>query len=209
MTLQNRLIKFISYKGMTVRAFEDSVGLSNGAVSKMGENTRRSTLDKISNTYPDLNMIWVRTGEGEMLTTARKANQSDDFISTRPRIPFDAAAGSLSLLTESVSEFECERFPIIDRFPQYDFTIMVKGDSMEPEFKSGDEIACRFIIQPSFIQWGRPHVLDTKQGVVLKRIYDGGNSILCKSDNQDYKNFEIPKTEILHIALVVGSVRLY
>ncbi len=34
---------------------------------------------------------------------------------------------------------------------------------MEPEFHSGDEIACRFIVEPSFIQWGRPHVLDTTQ----------------------------------------------
>ncbi len=80
---------------------------------------------------------------------------------------------------------------------------------MEPEFQSGDEIACRLIDQPSFIQWGRPHVLDTTQGVVLKRIYNKTNTILCHSDNNLYQDFEIPKGDILHIAIVVGTVRLY
>ncbi len=122
---------------------------------------------------------------------------------------FEAAAGSLSIITQSISETECERFPVISRFPKYDFTIIVKGDSMQPEFHSGDELACRFVDSPSFIQWGRPHVLDTHQGVILKRIYNKPDAILCRSENKEYEEFEIPKNEILHIALVVGSIRLY
>ena len=86
---------------------------------------------------------------------------------------------------------------------------MVSGDSMEPEFHSGDELACRLVDSPSFIQWGRPHILDTKQGIVLKRIYNRPETILCKSDNKDYDDFEVPKDEILRLALVVGSIRLY
>lgn len=107
---------------------------------------------------------------------ARESINSDmhiERIETRPRIPLEAAAGSLSIITQSVSEYDCESFPVISRFPKYDFTIMVKGDSMEPEFCSGDEIACRFIERPSFIQWGRPHVLDTNQGVILKKYTIG------------------------------------
>lgn len=142
-----------------------------------------NNIEKILSTYPDLSAEWLMTGEGAML----KSEKTNDYIDlsnenivieTRPRIPLDAAAGALSVIIQSVSEAQCERLPIISRFPQYDFTIMVKGDSMEPEFHSGDEIACRFIDEPSFIQWGRPHVLDTSQGVVLKRIYDRHDTIL-------------------------------
>ncbi len=60
-------MQYISYKRMTVQMFELKTGISNGAVAKMGDNTRRSTLDKISNKFPDLNKAWLLTGEGEML----------------------------------------------------------------------------------------------------------------------------------------------
>lgn len=62
-----RINSFIAYKGVKTASFERICSLSNGSVSKMGENTRRSTLEKISNAYPDLNIDWLLTGEGEML----------------------------------------------------------------------------------------------------------------------------------------------
>lgn len=67
MGLRERIMQYISYKRMTVQMFELKTGISNGAVAKMGDNTRRSTLDKISNKFPDLNKAWLLTGEGEML----------------------------------------------------------------------------------------------------------------------------------------------
>ena len=136
-------------------------------------------------------------------------SKSVAVLETRPRIPFDASAGFLSEIVNGIYESQCEMLPIVSRFPRYDFTILVRGNSMEPEFVSGDEIACRFVNERSFIQWGRPHVLDTAQGVVLKRIYERRESILCRSDNKDFEDFEIPKSDILHIALVVGSLRVY
>ena len=46
--MKERILQIIEALGITVQQFELNVGLSNGAVSKMGDNTRRSTLDKIS-----------------------------------------------------------------------------------------------------------------------------------------------------------------
>ena len=134
-------------------------------------------------------------------------HNSTPEIETRPRIPFDAAAGSLSLAIDSVPASECEQIPIIPTFPRYDFSIIARGDSMTPEFQSGDELACAFVKESAFIQWGRAHVLDTAQGVVLKRIFDKQTHILCRSINNEYPDFEIPKTEIFHIAIVVGLIR--
>lgn len=184
----------------------------------------------------DVSADWLLTGEGEMLKSngqtesktrasqriirpilkdKDKENQvitqrsaHDISVETRPRIPFDAAAGSLSIALGSVSESECEQIPLIPTLPRYDFTIFAKGDSMEPQYLSGDELACRLVSDSSFIQWGRPHVLDTAQGIVVKRIYENGSSITCKSNNPDYSDFDIPKKDIYHIALVVGSIRI-
>lgn len=67
MSLKARLYKYIEYKGLTTQKFEQLAGLSNGAVSKASDNMRMGTLDKISNTFSDLNIDWLRTGVGEML----------------------------------------------------------------------------------------------------------------------------------------------
>ena len=215
--IRQRLIDIAKYKGVSVRAFEELCGLNRGNISNLAINGNIGSdkLSKIIDAIPEIDSEWLLTGRGKMLAEGIQRGwpisqlDTNTEIEMRPLIPLDAAAGSLSIMAESVSDAECERYPVIPRFPRYDFTIMVKGDSMEPEFQSGDEIACRLIDQPSFIQWGRPHVLDTTQGVVLKRIYNKTNTILCHSDNNLYQDFEIPKGDILHIAIVVGTVRLY
>lgn len=65
--MNERILRFIQSLGITVSEFERLCNLSNGAVSKMGDNTRTSTIDKISKTYPSLNITWLRTGDGDML----------------------------------------------------------------------------------------------------------------------------------------------
>lgn len=133
-------------------------------------------------------------------------------IETRPRIPLNAAAGSLSVALSGVSVDDCEMLPFIQAFSNYNYTVLVKGDSMEPEFHSGDELACLQLTngKANFIQWGRYHVLDTAQGVLVKRIYDKGDYILCKSDNSDlYEDFKIRKEEVYNLGLVIGLLRRY
>lgn len=65
--MNERINVFIQSLGITVSEFERICNLSNGAVSKMGDNTRTSTIDKISKMYPYLNITWLRTGEGDMI----------------------------------------------------------------------------------------------------------------------------------------------
>lgn len=129
-------------------------------------------------------------------------------IETRPRIPYDAAAGTLTEAVEGITEYQCEQLPVISAFPKYDFTIRITGKSMDPEYFAGDEVACLRVNEKQFLQWGRVHVLDTTQGIVIKRIYDAGESILCRSYNSEFPDFSIPKENIRSYNLVVGSLRL-
>ena len=62
MGLNERILTFISHLEVNVAEFERNCNLSNGSVSKMGDNTRRSTLEKISKIYPSLNLNWLLTG---------------------------------------------------------------------------------------------------------------------------------------------------
>lgn len=186
-------------------ALED---LSKGTMSKI-RNARcgvsMNTLQEFCNAYPRVSSDYIITGRGSMFLDEER---QDVLIKTLPRIPYDAAAGSLTDMVEGVTEYGCERIPVISAFPKYDFTIRVTGRSMEPYYFSGDEVACLRINESQFIQWGRVHVLDTTQGVVIKRIYENGNSIRCASFNPEYPDFNVPKEDIRSYNLVVGALRL-
>lgn len=204
LTVKERLIAFIKEKGLSQSRFEKMTGLSNGFVNNISKGIGADKLQKILCVYPDLNTTWLLTGEGEML----KRCSTPVHKNTRPRIPYDAAAGTLTDTVEGITEYECEEVPVISVFPKYDFTIRVVGRSMEPEYFAGDEVACLKVNEKRFLQWGRVHVLDTTQGVVIKRIYDNGDSVICRSYNREFPDFLIPKEDIRSYNLVVGSLRL-
>lgn len=66
--MRKRILKFLELKKLSKLSFYKSTGLSNGFLDKEAEITEAS-LRKIANSYQDLNIDWVRTGEGEMLLT--------------------------------------------------------------------------------------------------------------------------------------------
>lgn len=67
--LKDRLLQFIDYLGISVSEFERTAKMSNGAVYKTTNNMRSSTMRSIKDSYPLLNMEWLRSGIGEMLIT--------------------------------------------------------------------------------------------------------------------------------------------
>ena len=84
--------------------------------------------------------------------------------------------------------------------------MIVKGDSMEPKFEGGDEIAIRKVCD--VIEWGKTYVLDTRDGAVLKRLYDNGDNFKCVSFNAEYPDFEVCKADVFGIYKVVGLLRI-
>lgn len=196
---------------MTSKDFSSSIKVDNSQYSKIEQGKLMPTINTLMEIYSiyGVSIDWLLTGKGEMEIVEKKETQKT-IEETRPRIPINAAAGSLSNALDGITIDKTEQIPIIKAFSKYDFTIFARGNSMEPEFYSGDELACLYLKATDFIQWGRYHVLDTMQGVLVKRIYEEGNYIICKSDNLDYyKDFKIHKSEIYNIALVVGCIRRY
>lgn len=66
----DRLLQFIKYAGLSARQFDLSIGASNGYTLRMKKNSASIGSDVIENilkTYPQLNVIWLITGKGEML----------------------------------------------------------------------------------------------------------------------------------------------
>jgi hypothetical protein len=66
----NRLKEYIDYKGISISAFEKSIGMSNasfGKSLKKGGTIGADKLEIILKIYPEISLNWLVTGEGEML----------------------------------------------------------------------------------------------------------------------------------------------
>lgn len=88
--LKERLLFFISKLGINKAQFEKEVGVSNGFVDKAGDNTRKSSLDRISTRYPQLNISWLLTGEGEMLKSGTIIQKIGDNSAHNTQVAGDA-----------------------------------------------------------------------------------------------------------------------
>lgn len=197
------------HKGLSPKSFAEMIGFNYSTLNNYITG-RRSSIDidlikKILSSFDDINIEWIINGSGNMIKNHKPVK---DNYETKPRVPYSASAGALTHALDGVCEYNCEYIPIVKQFQKYDFTIFVRGDSMLPRYEQGDEIACTYINGSEFIQWGRPHVLDTTQGIVIKRIYDESEKIKCVSYNKDYPDFSIPKNEIFSISLIVGLLRM-
>ncbi|MEG1617575.1 MAG: S24 family peptidase [Bacteroidales bacterium] len=128
----------------------------------------------------------------------------------KPHIPISAQAGSLSGYSEGVTEAGCEMNNVISAFGSYDFTIDVKGDSMNDEYRSGDVVACKHVNPGESIWFGRVFVLDTAQGVIMKQVErckEDPSLIRCISFNKEYAPFEISLSDVYGMSLVVGVIK--
>lgn len=212
MTIKERIMKFITHKGLDTAVFERKAGLSNGAVYKMGDGTRRSTIDKISVVFPELNRDWLITGKGNMLNesydqdVAGEASGKEKSGYITYLLPMSAMGGSLTGFSEPGAMLQnCEA--IISPIENVDFGITVYGESMAPEYPSGSRILIKKINPAIFIDWGKAYVLDTPNGVIVKEIHrcDKEGYIKCHSLNPDpkYSDFDVPLCEVYGIYRVL------
>lgn len=169
---------------------------------------------------------WLLTGEGAMLQETENNNAPTSKHTVEiahqvphgssegiPLIPLDAVAGFPAESGGGVRLEDCERYVI----PEFEnkganFLIRVSGDSMVPLYYSGDLLACRKITDIRFFQWGTVYVLETSQGVLVKRVQesvDHADSILCVSENSSVHHpFLLPRDDIRSLSIIVGLVRL-
>ena len=98
---------------------------------------------------------------------------------------------------------------IIEPLPEYDFTLVVEGDSMTPQIADGDTICCRFLDDRLNTPIGQICVLDTKDGPAVKIIKEvTKDSLILHSLNPRYPDYPVELSSINRVALVIGVLRI-
>ena len=83
MTTKERTLRFIAYKGLSVKKFEEMCGLSNGYVNSMKSGYGSNKLLQVLRVFPELNRDWLVYGEGEMLIeSATISSLPDTYVET-------------------------------------------------------------------------------------------------------------------------------
>lgn len=65
--VKGRLSAYLKSKGINNSEFGRLIGVSNAYISSIRKSIQPDKVEKIANTFPDLNMKWLLTGEGNML----------------------------------------------------------------------------------------------------------------------------------------------
>jgi len=147
----------------------------------------------------------------ELLSRDKQGRLASKGISGAIPLVSQRAVGGIIGEAFAISEEDIISYYVIPKFRylNVDFLMELTGDSMSPRLCAGDIIACSIIHNPSFIQWNKPHLVCTRdQGLIVKRLRRSPDDscLMMVSDNPDYDPFDVPKSDILAMARVVGSI---
>lgn len=199
----DRFDKYMTFKGLNDNRVTVELGLSVGVIGKSrkkGRDLSTSVVEQILNFYKDLNRVWLLTGEGEMLLkTEPKAGQKNE-LAKKPNevylLPVSAQAGSLNDFVASVYAGQCDS--ILSPIAGAELALTVAGDSMTPEYPNGSIIFIKRINERAFINWGNVYVLDTCNGIIVKKVYPTEEVAIlqCVSINSAYPPFTVNMADI-------------
>lgn len=215
MDIKDRIQKYIDFKCISISTFEQSANLSNGYWRKT-KNISANSLENILKAYPDLDPIWILTGEGSML---KKESTPAPQTPERKRIPLYDDVSTIGGLNDNIANTSdtpspSEWIDAGDWFPEATAAIRHYGDSMV-EYPSGSILALKRVNDQRLILNGRNYVIETTEFRVTKQLqYDGGDFIMAYSSNREtypdgrliHAPIKIPTETVRHIDLVLGCV---
>lgn len=215
LSARTRIIQYVTSKDIPIKEFAKSI---KSSIEYWNDSVNDYTIpihaiNKALKSLPELDPVWVFTGEGEMLkSTAPALIPSTSIVEGTPLLPVEAWGGSLAGSSIAVLAEQCKKYNV--PISNIDYLIPIAGDSMMPDYCPGDIVAIKRINERAFIEWGKVYVLDTCNGVVIKEIQPSKDEgcITCVSRNkpEKYRPFEVnlDPEEFYGMYAVKGTVRL-
>lgn len=215
MEVNDRIRHFLKTKRITVQTFEASIKRTNGYLSHTKSPTA-NVIKTIAETYPEINLDWLITGNGAML----RSDEGDRDAHTRNLIPFYDDVASVGGLNDVVANTDgspaaSEWIDTGDWFTEATAAIRHYGDSMT-EYPSGCILALREIVDRQLIIWGKTYVIETDEFRVTKRLQrsEKQGCVCAYSTNKEtyrdgrliHEPVDIPVDSIRHLSLVLGHV---
>ena len=219
-----RIQEISEKEGLTITAFERSIGASKGVLSRAinnGTDIQSKWIQTIVENYPQYSSRWLLTGRGEMLVQPTKENDENFSRSNEkpldlPQITFEVGKGIPYFDVDFIGGFgEIFNYQtvvpacnvVVPGFEKASVWCNVTGHSMEPKINHGDIIALREC-SINDVQYGEIYavVLDTIRTIKILRRGSTPDVLLYVPINQDFDEQEFPTSRIIRVFEVLGSI---
>lgn len=202
-TVKQRIMEFISQKGVSIREFERACELSNGYIKSLRKSPTTDKMQSIIRAYPELNQEWLISGRGDMYaTTVNNTNCGIPYYKDMP-----VSAGCAELQYTDSAEGAIGSINIAGVTGKYAFPVV--GCSMEPVIHAGDVVVVDELNQWDRIDPDKIYLIITHDDRMIKHLeLDEADrtKVWCVSPN--YKRFSIAKTDIVRLYRVTFYGRL-
>lgn len=204
MSIRDRIKLVRKENNLSQTEFANKLGITQSVVSLIesgNSSVSVETLSKMSEIF-DVSCDWLIYGKNRYA----RLSHTRDFI---PLVNIEVKAGYISnhIDPDYLENLELYKIP---GFEKGDYRIFeVEGDSMLPTILPRDKIICGQARDINDIVEGSLCVIVTSKDIVVKRFYYShkkADTIILKSDNSNFKNLEIPLSEIHEVWLVQAKI---
>lgn len=198
MEARDRILKFLEEINENANSLGRKLGERDGTKIYYIINGRNGISDNLANKikeqYPFVSVEWLVRGYGEMY-------ERDNVLNSYTSKLKDLYSGKI-IVEDNIMEVK-----IPD--PGELFAYTMSGSSMAPDYVAGDVLGCQAIDKDSVIEYGKIHLVKTKNGILVRRIMpDGEGSILLVSnDDKKYPPIKVSLAEIEKLAVVNNYIR--
>lgn len=98
--IKQRLLDFIDHKNLSVNRFCTMCGFSSAYVRNIQKTISQRYLKIISKAFPDLNIHWLETGEGQMLNEVIPINVQNNSVGNNSQQTIVAGSDNIVTISE-------------------------------------------------------------------------------------------------------------
>lgn len=210
-TVKERLGAYLEYKGVNKSEFGRRIGVSSAFVSSIRKSIQPDKIALIQKEFPDLDTLWLLTGEGEMLKSEDRKPEAHAELIGRPyrvsmpeegvrSVRFFAVTPTATFQEFCAGDSEAPDFmsliaPPGEQIDESSCVFEIHGESMQPTIPDRARVLCREI-PPT--RWHNISVgvvvIAYGDRFVIKRVVENGlgssDYIILASDNPEYPGTE-------------------
>ena len=221
MSVRERIKFYLKSKNITQEAFSETIGVSKGYVNAIRKSIQPDKLSLIKERYSDLNIDWLLTGEGEMISMEGKKLDPNYSVPSRRKDDTVTQVDSDEYMEVEYRDLSVAAGPLNRTSSGYKKTLLVpkEYDNGEylvvrvdgPSMYDGTEYSipdgANILIKRYYLNngdklpiRGNLFVVDAKDGQALKQIVEHNTDlgyVRCHSYNPDFEDYNVPLEDII------------
>lgn len=212
--IKNRIKEVLNQKDETINSISKDSAIQVRLSRQINGKTALSysTVDYILEYFPDLSTEWLLRGTGTPFADTKDSpeNAPTEYQDEEsvPVITVDLARKPNTDIVKYINtnSESVEYGNLNDQLPQYDLLFRAINNAMDPYISKGDIMALRKVPLKA-VNEGEVYMLDTPNGVYVRRVYKEPGGYICKSSHPKYPHIHLKQEDLYNVFLVVIVVR--